>query len=409
MPKKYSFPKNKVEIVFLEGIHRAAVETFESADYSVRCLDDAVPEDDLIDIISSVHILGIRSRTKLTDKVLEKSKRLLAIGCYCIGTDQVDLNTAASLGVPVFNAPFSNTRSVAELTVAEVVMLARKASLRNTQLHAGKWRKSAEDCHEVRHKTIGIVGYGHIGPQVGLLAEGYGLKVVFYDIARKLPLGTAEQLSSLEKLLEVSDFVTLHVPETPETRRMIGPKELAAMKKGSCLLNLSRGSVVDIAALEKSLTVGHLAGAAIDVFPDEPGSNDEEFVSGLRGFENVILTPHIGGSTVEAQNSIGIEVSETLVKYTDTGSSAGAVNFPNVCLPVLKGSHRVLNIHRNVPGVLGSINGIVANMGANIRAQFLSTSGSVGYLIMDVGKELSRDVKSRIEQLEANIKTRLLF
>ncbi len=409
LSKSYSYPKEKIKILLLEGIHPAAGDTFKEADYGVQFRKTALSPEELLQEISQVHILGIRSKTEVKLPVLQEAKRLLAIGCFCIGTNQVDLGAAASRGIPVFNAPFSNTRSVAELAMAEVVMLARRADHRSRELHAGHWEKSAAGSMEVRNKTIGIVGYGHIGPQVGLLAESFGMKVVFYDIVKKLPLGTAVQLPSLKKLLDLSDFVTLHVPETPETRNMIGKKELAAMKKGSFLLNLSRGSVVDLPALREALLSKHLAGAAVDVFPREPKSGKEAFESELCGLPNVILTPHIGGSTEEAQRNIGIEVSSTLIKYTDTGSSTGAVNFPQVELPLLQDSHRVLNIHQNVPGVLRDVNHIVAEMGVNIRSQYLSTLNDVGYLIMDVDKNISRAVKAKIDALETSIKTRLLF
>ena len=409
MAKQLSFPKEKIIILLLEGIHPAAVETFQEAGYTVRLLRQAYSEAELLDAIPKVHILGLRSKTELRAPVLREAKRLLAVGCFCIGTNQVDLAAAASAGVPVFNAPFSNTRSVAELTMAEVVMLARRASQRSMELHAGRWEKSAAGAMEVRTKTIGIVGYGHIGPQVGLLAEAFGMRVVFHDILKCLPLGNAIQLPSLRKLLEVADYVTLHVPETAQTRNLIGAKELALMKKGSFLLNLSRGSVVDLEALREALLAGHVAGASLDVYPDEPRSNAEEFRCALRGIPNVILTPHIGGSTEEAQRNIGIEVAAALVKYTDTGSSSGAVNFPQVELPLLEESHRVLNIHRNVPGVLSNINRIVAAMGVNIRSQYLGTLNDVGYLIMDVEKGISRAVKKEIDALETSIRTRLLF
>jgi D-3-phosphoglycerate dehydrogenase len=356
-----------------------------------------------------VHLIGIRSKSRLTKAVLAAADRLLAIGCFCIGTDQVDLKQAALRGIPVFNAPFSSTRSVAELTMAEVVMLARKAAHRSMQLHSGQWHKSSDGCHEVRHKTIGIVGYGHIGPQVGLLAESFGMRVVFYDILRKLPLGNAEPLSSLGDLLARSDFVTLHVPDTPLTRGMIGAEELLQMKRGSYLLNLSRGSVVNLPAVHDALESGHLAGVALDVFPEEPESSDHPFAADLRGLENVILTPHVGGSTVEAQRSIGIEVAESLVRFTDAGTSAGAVNFPEIDLPLVTEAHRVLNVHRNVPGVLRDINRIVADMGANICSQYLGTHGEIGYLIMDVAPGLSRRVKREIDKLDHSVRTRLLF
>jgi D-3-phosphoglycerate dehydrogenase len=407
--KKTSFPKEKIRILLLEGIHPVAGERFSEAGYTAEYSSSALSEDELVDVIRDIHLLGIRSKTRVTRRVLEASRYLLAVGCYCIGTNQVSLDAAASRGVPVFNAPFSNTRSVAELTVAEVIMLARRATHRSMQLHAGTWEKSARSSHEVRNKTIGIVGYGHIGQQVGLLAEGFGMRVVFYDIVRKLVLGNAAALPSLDSLLETADFVTLHVPETPLTRGMIGPNELARMKQGSYLLNLSRGTVVDLAALRDALVRGHLAGAAVDVFPQEPRSNAELFESELRGVDNVILTPHVGGSTLEAQRNIGIEVSGTLVKLTDTGSTTGAVNFPEVELPLVQNGHRVLNVHRNVPGVLRDINRIVADMGCNVESQYLNTRDEIGYLIMDVDPSLSRKVKRRIDSLTASIRTRLLF
>jgi len=409
MTKQYSYPKDKVRILLLEGIHPAAVDIFKEAGYEARVVKSAMSNQELLDVIEPIHVLGIRSKTQIRQPAIGASKRLLAIGCFCIGTDQVDLDAAASKGVPVFNAPFSNTRSVAELTLAEVVMLSRKAAHRSMELHSGRWEKSAAGSREVRNKTIGIVGYGHIGSQVGLLAEAFGMRVVFYDIVNKLPLGNAVQLASLGELLQSSDFVTLHVPESPETRNMVSSREISLMKNGSCLLNLSRGSVVDLKAVSDALTSGHLAGAALDVFPREPGSSSEAFECELRGLENVILTPHIGGSTEEAQRNIGIEVASALVKYIETGSSSGSVNFPHVDLPLVRNRHRVLNIHRNVPGVLSNINRIVAEMGVNISSQYLGTRHDVGYLIMDVDQKISREVKREIDLLDTTIKTRLLF
>ncbi|HYK88927.1 MAG TPA: phosphoglycerate dehydrogenase [Acidobacteriota bacterium] len=408
--KRLSFPKERIKVLLLEGIHAAAEESFRAADYShIERQAGAYSEEQLLNAVAGVHMLGIRSKTRISARVIEAAPHLLAIGCFCIGTDQVDFEATTRRGVAVFNAPFSNTRSVAELTIAEVVMLARGAAQRSMELHAGRWAKSSQGCVEVRQKTIGIVGYGHIGPQVGLLAEALGMKVVFHDIVRKLPLGNARQVGSLEELLKISNFVTLHVPETQLTRGMIGREQLALMPARSFLLNLSRGSVVDLGALSEALIGGYLGGAAIDVFPNEPKSNGEPFVSELRGLKNVILTPHIGGSTEEAQHNIGIEVAEALIKYVDTGSSTGCVNLPEVELPLLKDSHRVLNIHRDVPGVLSRINGLVAAMGVNIRSQYLNTRNGVGYLIMDVERSLSRAVKNQIESLDTNIRTRLLF
>lgn len=409
MTKKFSFPREKLKILLLEGVHPAAGERLSQAGYQAEFVKNAYSEEELCKAISSVHILGIRSKTMVSERVLEHSRHLLAIGCFCIGTDQVDLDAAARRGVPVFNAPFSNTRSVAELAIAEIVMLARRAAHKSQLLHAGTWEKSADGCCEVRNKTVGIVGYGHIGPQVGLLAEAFGMKVFFFDVVGKLPLGNATPVGSLRELLEVSDFVTLHVPDTAETRSMIGRKEIDSMKHGAHLINLSRGRVVDLDAVSEALRAGKLAGAAIDVFPEEPKSNDEVFTCPLSGLPNVILTPHIGGSTIEAQRNIGIEVASTFVKYIETGSTTGAVNFPGVELPVVRESHRILNIHRNVPGVLTSINSIISSMGANIRAQYLETRGEVGYLIIDIDSEISSAVKNSIDELDTSIKTRLLY
>lgn len=398
-----------MKILLLEGVHPACVERLSQAGYAAELRKGALSEDELLECIPAVHVLGIRSKSRVTKRVLERARNLLTIGCFCIGTDQVDLTHATRCGIPVFNAPFSNTRSVAELAIAEVVMLARKAAHKSQLLHRGVWDKSADGCVEVRNKSIGIVGYGHIGPQVGILAEAFGMKVHYYDIATKLPLGTHVSLASLDELLKVSDFVTLHVPDTAETRGMIGKGEIAAMKRGSFLLNLSRGKVVDLDAVREALLSGQLAGAAIDVFPEEPQSNDDPFESVLCGLDNTILTPHIGGSTLEAQRNIGLEVATTFLKFIETGSTSGAVNFPQVELPVVRESHRILNIHRNVPGVLGAINSIIAEMGANIRAQYLSTLGDVGYLIIDIDSDISTAVKDRIDGLETSIRTRLLF
>jgi D-3-phosphoglycerate dehydrogenase / 2-oxoglutarate reductase len=410
-PGAVSFPKGKIKVLLLEGIHPAAVDFFKANGYTdVEAIAHALSESELEAKLSQgTHILGLRSKTQVTKAVLNKATSLLAVGCFCIGTDQVDLGAALRNGISVFNAPFSNTRSVAELTIAEIIMLARKAAWRSQELHQGIWNKSAAGCVEVRHKTLGIIGYGHIGPQVGTLAEALGMNVVFYDIVSKLAYGTVRALPTLDDVLACSDFVTLHVPDTALTRGMIGKRELSLMKKGACLLNLARGQVVDIEALAESLQSGHLAGAAIDVFPYEPASNDEQFSSPLCGLENVILTPHIGGSTIEAQKNIGIEVADTMVKYLETGSSRGSVNFPIVDLPVVSEVHRVLHIHRNIPGVLSAVNSLVAEIGANITGQFLSTNQDIGYLIMDVSRECSREMKKAFDSLEATIKTRLLF
>jgi D-3-phosphoglycerate dehydrogenase / 2-oxoglutarate reductase len=402
--------KEKLNVLLLENIHPVAEEGFLNRDFGrIEKHAGAFPEDQLIPMLSDIHILGIRSKTRISKKVLDSAPNLIALGCFCIGTDQVDLEAASRRGVAVFNAPFSNTRSVAELTIAEVIMLARRAAQRSMELHGGRWEKSAKGCMEVRRKTIGIVGYGHIGPQVGLLAEALGMRVVFHDIVKKLPLGNARQLSSLDEVLKVSDFVTMHVPDTALTRGMIGREQLKRMPSGSYLLNLSRGSVVDIHALCDALGSGHLAGAALDVFPKEPNSGKDPFQSELRGLENVILTPHIGGSTEEAQRNIGLEVSDALIAYAESGASDGCANLPEVHLPPMEDSYRILNIHTDVPGVLSRINGLIAKMSVNIKAQSYNTRGGIGYLIIDVERSLSRNIGKQIESLDSDIRTRLLF
>ena len=397
-------------ILLVENIHPVAEATFRAGRArQVETIAGSPSEEQLIRMIQNVHVLGIRSKTQISDRILKSAPQLLAVGCFCIGIDQVDLDAATRHGVAVFNAPFSNTRSVAELTTAEVVMLARQAAQRSMELHRGRWEKSAKGCMEVRRKTIGIIGYGHIGPQVGLLAEALGMKVLFHDIVKKLPLGNARQVPNLEELLKLSDFVTMHVPDTSLTRGMIGREQFKLMRKGSYLLNLSRGSVVDIGDLRNSLADGKLAGAALDVFPKEPSSSKDPFQSELCGMENVILTPHIGGSTEEAQRNIGLEVSEALIDYMDAGCSVGSANLPEVQMPEIADSLRVLNIHKDVPGVLSRINGLVAGMSVNIKAQSYHTRDGIGYLIMDAEKTLSRDVEKQIAALDSSIRTRLLF
>jgi D-3-phosphoglycerate dehydrogenase len=331
------------------------------------------------------------------------------VGCFCIGTNQVALEAACKRGVVVFNAPFSNTRSVAELVLCEVIALSRRLMDQSKAMHVGGWTKSATGSFEVRGKTLGIIGYGHIGRQVGVLAESLGLNVLFYDIVQQLPMGNNREVSSLDELLAGSDFVTLHVPATEQTRKMISTAQLALMRPGSRLLNLSRGNVVDINALADALRSGHLSGAAVDVFPSEPQSNQERFESPLQGLQNVILTPHVGGSTMEAQAAIGKEVAVALLKFLNTGSTLSAVNFPRVEPPILRGRHRILNIHRNVPGVLSSINTIISELNANVESQVLDTNADVGYLVMDIDRDVSEEVRARVSALETNIRTRILF
>jgi D-3-phosphoglycerate dehydrogenase / 2-oxoglutarate reductase len=404
-----SFPKSEIKVLLLEGIHPVAREAFLSEGFAVESVTGALGEAELSERLRDVHVLGIRSKTQVTAASLVEARRLLSVGAFCIGTNQVALRDASRRGVPVFNAPFSNTRSVAELIIAEVVMLARHVGDRSREVHEGTWRKVAVGSHEVRGRTLGIIGYGHIGSQIGVLAESMGMRVVFYDVASKLPMGNNRSLPKLADLLEVSDFVTLHVPETPQTKNMMGAAELAAMKAGACLLNASRGTVVDIDALAAAIRSGHVGGAAIDVYPDEPERNGEGFTSPLRGLANVILTPHIGGSTEEAQEAIGHEVSTSLIKFVNRGTTAGSVNFPQVELPVSRGAHRILNCHRNVPGVLRDINKIVSDHHANIRAQVLATDEDIGYLVMDIDNDVSNEVRKGMAALETNIRTRILF
>lgn len=398
-----------LKILLVENIHPAAQQALQHEGFHVDLLSHSPSEQELISLLPQYDVLGIRSKTEVTKNVLAANPQLLSVGCFCIGTNQVDLMTAREMGIPVFNAPHSNTRSVAELVIAEMISLSRQLGDRNTKAHQGEWVKSAEGSKEVRGKTLGIVGYGHIGSQVSVLAEAMGLKVVFYDVIKKLPLGNASVKSTLSELLAVSDFVTLHVPETLETKDMIGAKELAQMKKGAYLINASRGTVVTIEALVKSLQEKHLAGCAIDVFPQEPASNKETFKSPLQGLGNVILTPHIGGSTEEAQHSIGIEVAESFRRYLKIGSTSGAVNFPNVDLPVKHGTSRILNVHRNEPGVLGEINGLISKTGANIEAQYLSTDEKIGYLVMDLESDHGHALAADIGRLSRSLRTRVVY
>ena len=408
-PAPTSFPKAAIKVLLLENVHASAVELLAGEGFQVEQLKGALPEAELIERIRDVHVLGIRSKTRVTPRVLDEARRLLAVGAFCIGTNQIALGHAQGRGAPVFNAPFSNTRSVAEMILAEIVVLSRQLFDRSREVHAGTWKKVAVGCHEVRGKTLGIVGYGHIGRQLGVLAEQLGLRVLFFDIAARLPMGNNRAVPTLEALLEASDFVSLHVPETPQTREMIGAAQLAAMRPGSYLLNASRGTVVVIDALADALRRGHLDGAAVDVYPDEPEGNSDGFASALRGLPNVVLTPHIGGSTEEAQEAIGREVATALIKYVNTGATTGAVNFPEIELPQARGTHRILNVHRNVPGVMRDVNRIISDKGANIHAQILATDPQIGYLIVDLDQDVSHAVKDAVSALDTNIKTRILY
>lgn len=397
------------KILLLENVHPVADGLLQAEGLEVKRIDGSLKEAELIRALDGVSYLGIRSKTQVTAAVLESARSLQAVGAFCIGTNQIALDAAKKQGVAVFNAPFSNTRSVAELVMAEVVALSRHLCDRVMEMHRGDWKKIATGSHEVRGKTLGIVGYGHIGSQMGVLAEFFGMRVCFYDVTAKLPMSNNQSLPTLDALLEVSDFVTLHVPETPQTMGLIGAEQLAKMKKGACLINYSRGTVVDLEALAAVIKSGHLGGAAIDVFPEEPESNTAKgFVSPLQGLPNVILTPHVGGSTLEAQEAIGREVSHAMTRFARTGATTRSVNFPHVELAPTPGTFRVVHVHRNVPGVLRDVNTIVSELEANIQAQTLSTTPEIGYLILDMSRPVAGEVVKRLEALDTTIRARAL-
>ncbi|MEX2219564.1 MAG: phosphoglycerate dehydrogenase [Phycisphaerales bacterium] len=418
------FPREKVRVVLLEGIHARGAELLASEGFKIEAHAKALESEALEKALAGAHILGIRSKTQVRAAALKAAPRLLTVGTFCIGTDQVDLKAAAGAGVPVFNSPFSNTRSVAELTIAEVIALLRHMVEKSRRLHEGEWDKSASGAHEVRGKTLGIVGYGHIGSQVSVLAEALGMRVVYYDVVPKLPIGNARPLRSLDDLLAESDVVTLHIPETARTRGLIGARELAKMRRGALLINNARGSIVDIPALAAALKSGHLTGAAADVFPREPAGRGERFESELRGLENVILTPHIGGSTEEAQEAIAVDVASKLARFVNNGSTTGAVNVPEVELaeqgprleageePAEAGAgrhHRILHFHRNVPGVLSKMHGQIAELGVNIRAEHLQTRGDVGYVVLDVDPTQGERVLKGLRAIPETIRVRMLW
>ena len=409
---KLSLNKKKIPILLLEGIHNNALESFKAAGYeNIDLLSTALEGQELIDKLKNYKIVGLRSRTQLTKEVLENSTHLAAIGCFCIGTNQVDIKTAQKLGIPVFNAPFSNTRSVAELVLAQAILLVRNVVDKNAKAHRGEWLKSADNANEVRGKTLGIVGYGHIGMQLGILAESMGINVIFYDVEEKLPLGNATQVSSLKLLLEQSDVVSLHVPQLATTKSLITAKELAMMKDHSVLINASRGNVVDIDALVNALESKKLKGAAIDVFPVEPSSKNESFESPLKNFDNVFITPHIGGSTIEAQENIANEVSAKLIKYSDNGSTLNAVNFPELSLPSTdNSSHRILHIHANIPGIMNELNKIIAEKNINVEGQYLRTQENIGYVVIDIqsSDDEAKNLVEAFKEVKATIRARYL-
>lgn len=406
---KVSLEKDKIKILLLEGLHPSTVEVLQAAGYSnIEYHKGSLEESELLEAVKDVHFIGIRSRTNLTASVIQAANKLVAIGCFCIGTNQVDLTAAAQRGIPVFNAPFSNTRSVAELVLGEILLLLRGIPEKNALAHRGIWKKSADNSYEARGKRLGIIGYGHIGTQLGIIAENLGMHVYFYDIENKLSLGNATQVHTMSELLNKCDVISLHVPETPETKNMMGAEEFARMKPGAIFINAARGTVVDIQALCHALESGHIAGAAIDVFPVEPASNKERFESPLTAFDNVLLTPHVGGSTQEAQENIGIEVAGKLTKYSDNGSTLSSVNFPEVSLPQHRDCSRLLHIHENRPGILTQINTIFAQDGINIAAQYLQTNANIGYVVIDVENARSEEALVKLKAINGTIRARIL-
>lgn len=409
-PEPTSYPRSKIKVLLLENISEAAAEELRVSGYSeITRLSGALGEEQLIEAIKGVHVLGIRSKTHVTRKVFEAADKLLAVGCFCIGTNQVDLKAATENGVAVFNAPHANTRSVAELVIGLSVMLIRKISDKNIAAHHGVWQKDAKGCYELRGKTLGIIGYGNIGSQVSVLAEALGMHVHYYDVVTKLPHGNARQLRDLNELLEVSEIVTLHVPSTPATKNMMNAERIGMMRDGAMLLNYARGDVVDLGALRDAIAGGHLSGAAIDTFPQEPEKNGDAFSSVLQNLPNVILTPHIGGSTEEAQANIGFDVSSKLIKYVEYGASEGSHTVPPVSLPLQDQTHRILHIHENVPGVLSDINSRLSEKGINILGQYLKTNDTIGYVILDVDTELSREALEVLREVKATLRARIVF
>jgi D-3-phosphoglycerate dehydrogenase len=405
-----SYPKEKINILLLENIHPTAIQLLHRAGYTqTESWSGSMSEPELIKKISKAHLIGIRSKTQLSATVLQQAEKLLAIGAFCIGTNQIHMQEATRRGIAVFNSPFSNTRSVAELVIGLGIMLMRRVFEKSEGAHRGLWLKESTNCFEVRGKTLGIVGYGHIGSQVSVLAEALGMKVIFYDISNKLVLGNAQLSRSLDDLLKKSDIVTLHVPGTPDTKNLINAARLKKMKPGAVLLNLSRGDVMDVWAVKEALLKKHLGGLAVDVFPEEPKSNKDVFASPLQGLPNVILTPHIGGSTMEAQEAIGQDVAEKLIAFIENGSSAGSLTVPDMSLPVLHNAHRILHIHKNVPGVLSEINGLLSKMKVNILGQYLKTNEEIGYVVLDLDKKSSQKAMAGLAKVKHTIRTRSLY
>lgn len=405
-----SYPREKISILFLEGIHKSAIELFKREGYSnIESLSHALAPADLRDKLKGVHVLGIRSKTQVTPEALSKAEKLLTIGAFCIGTNQIDMKESTMSGMVVFNSPFSNTRSVAELVIAELILLLRRAIDKNSNLHKGKWEKSSSGSYEARGKTLGIIGYGHIGSQVSVLAESMGMQVVYHDIEPKLPLGNARASKSLKDLLQQSDVVTIHVPGLPSTKNMIDSKAIAEMKKGAILINCARGDLVIEEDVREALVSGKLGGYAGDVFRNEPASNDEPFRSLFQNLPNVFLTPHIGGSTVEAQENIGVDVAGKMMNFLNTGSTVGSLTIPDLHLPVQNDTHRILHIHKNLPGVLSEMNKIFSDLNVNILGQYLKTNEQVGYAVMDVDKKTSPKVLEGLRKVKYTIRVRSLY
>lgn len=409
-PLKTSFPKDKMKIVLLENISQSAVEAFKKAGYTqIEQYSGALSGEELDKVLKDAKVVGVRSKTQLTDEVIKKAKKLVAIGCFCIGTNQVDLDAANKAGICVFNAPFSNTRSVAELVIASAIMLIRRIPDKDKAAHAGEWDKDSKNAHEIRGKKLGVVGYGHIGSQVSILAEAMGLKVFYYDVENKLPLGNAEEVKDLKSLVEQCDIISLHIPGTNGTKNLLDKEKLDWFQNGQILINMSRGDVVDVEALKEALGEGRISGAAVDVFPEEPKSKAEKFSSPLQNTSNVILTPHIGGSTEEAQWNIGLDVSNKLIKYIESGASLGSHSIPELSLPKMEDTHRILHIHKNVSGVLSEINSKISKLDVNILGQYLSTNMDVGYVVLDISKSNSLDTLKELKQIDHTIKVRILY
>lgn len=410
MTSTTSFPKEKIKILLLEGVHPAALKLFDEYNYSdIEIIKGAMSEDELAEKIKDVHLLGIRSKTQLTKKIIDNGSRLIAIGAFCIGTNQIDMNAATENGIAIFNSPFSNTRSVAELVIAHCINLMRHVYEKSEAAHQGKWLKDATDSNEVRGKTLGIIGYGHIGSQVSVLAENLGMKVIFYDVEPKLSLGNATAVKTMQELLSTADIITLHVPGLQSTKNLINKETIKEIKQGAILINYSRGDVLDLEAIKLALQNNQLRGLAVDVFPIEPKNNSEKFESPVQGLRNVILTPHIGGSTIEAQENIGIDVASKLISFLETGSSNGSLSVPALSLPVQQETHRLLHIHKNVPGVLSEINGLLSKMNVNILGQYLKTNNQIGYVVLDIDKSTSPGVLEELKKVKSTIRVRSLY